>query len=151
MPGATDAVVLRWRSSLRSWPKTAQAYVASAITTGTAACFCSAPTLSEERKVPPRYSRRSEQAMRGVDPTDSFVWMKRPSSFVRRVHDYAVMERTADAVVMPRTRAGAMSARGPAGKSPTPWSGNVHHGDVISHKTEKQLRLRRIRPGLPSA
>ncbi|SUY94623.1 mannose-1-phosphate guanylyltransferase [Citrobacter braakii] len=25
--------------------------------------------------------------------------------------------------------------------------GNVHHGDVISHKTEKQLRVCRIRPG----
>lgn len=52
--------------------------------------------------------------------------------------DYAVMERTADAVVMP------MSAGwSDVGSRSSLWEisahtaeGNVHHGDVISHKTE---------------
>lgn len=44
VPGATDAVALRWRSSLRSrgW-KPLRPTSPAAITTGTAACFCSAP------------------------------------------------------------------------------------------------------------
>ena len=63
--------------------------------------------------------------------------------------DYAVMERTADAVVMPMN-----AGWSDVGSWSSLWEisahtaeGNVHHGDVISHKTEKQLRVCRIWPG----
>ncbi len=52
--------------------------------------------------------------------------------------DYAVMERTADAVVMPMdagwSDVGSWSSLWEI-SAHTP-EGNVHHGDVISHKTE---------------
>lgn len=78
--------------------------------------------------------------MRGVDPDLDFIRVDEEAFLAcpEESIDYAVMERTADAVVMPMdagwSDVGSWSSLWEI-SAHTP-EGNVHHGDVISHKTE---------------
>ena len=110
-------------------------------TTGTAVCSCSAPVATGRAgKISPGYLKRLRKAMAVVDPDLDFIRVDEEAFLAcpEESIDYAVMERTADAVVVPmdagwsdvgsRSSLWEISAHTP--------EGNVHHGDVISHKTE---------------
>ncbi len=110
-------------------------------TTGTAVCSCSAPVATGRAgKIPSGYLKRLRKAMAVVDPDLDFIRVDEEAFLAcpEESIDYAVMERTADAVVVPmdagwsdvgsRSSLWEISAHTP--------EGNVHHGDVISHKTE---------------
>ncbi|MDU5715947.1 MAG: mannose-1-phosphate guanyltransferase [Citrobacter freundii] len=111
--------------------ETAQAYVANGDYYWNSGMFLfrAGRYLEELKKYRPDILQACENAMSAVDPDLDFIrvdeqaFLDCPEESV----DYAVMERTADAVVMPMN----------AGWSDVgSWSSNVHHGDVISHKTE---------------
>ncbi len=96
--------------------------------------------LEELKKFRPDILAACEQAMRGVDPDLDFIRVDEEAFLAcpEESIDYAVMERTADAVVMPMdagwSDVGSWSSLWEI-SAHTP-GGNVHHGDVISHKTE---------------
>lgn len=96
--------------------------------------------LEELKKFRPDILAACEQAMRGVDPDLDFIRVDEEAFLAcpEESIDYAVMERTADAVVMPMdagwSDVGSWSSLWEI-SAHTP-EGNVHHGDVISHKTE---------------
>lgn len=122
--------------------ETAQAYVASGDYYWNSGMFLfrAGRYLEELKKFRPDILAACEQAMRGVDPDLDFIRVDEEAFLAcpEESIDYAVMERTADAVVMPMdagwSDVGSWSSLWEI-SAHTP-EGNVHHGDVISHKTE---------------
>ena len=96
--------------------------------------------LEELRKYRPDILSACEKAMAVVDPDLDFIRVDEEAFLAcpEESIDYAVMERTADAVVVPMdagwSDVGSWSSLWEI-SAHTP-EGNVHHGDVISHKTE---------------
>ncbi len=88
VPGATDAVAFEVAQFVeKPGLETAQAYVASGDYYWNSGMFLfrAGRYLEELKKFRPDILAACEQAMRGVDPIlTSFVWMKRPSSPVRK-------------------------------------------------------------------
>ena len=96
--------------------------------------------LEELRKYRPVIFDACENAMSMADPDLDFVRVDEEAFLAcpEESVDYAVMEHTADAVVMPMN-----AGWSDVGSWSSLWEisahtaeGNVHHGDVISHKTE---------------
>lgn len=96
--------------------------------------------LEELKKYRPDILEACEQAMSTVDPDLDFIRVDEQAFLAcpEESVDYAVMEHTADAVVMPMN-----AGWSDVGSWSSLWEisahtaeGNVHHGDVISHKTE---------------
>ena len=96
--------------------------------------------LEELRKYRPDIFDACENAMSMADPDLDFVRVDEEAFLAcpEESVDYAVMEHTADAVVMPMN-----AGWSDVGSWSSLWEisahtaeGNVHHGDVISHKTE---------------
>ncbi|NBC98913.1 mannose-1-phosphate guanyltransferase [Atlantibacter hermannii] len=96
--------------------------------------------LEELEKYRPDIMAVCQQAMETVDPDLDFVRINEEAflSCPDESIDYAVMEHTDDAVVVPMNAGwsdvGSWSSLWEI-SSRTP-EGNVHHGDVISHRTE---------------
>ena len=96
--------------------------------------------LEELQKYRPDILSACEKAMNVVDPDLDFIRVDEAAFLAcpEESIDYAVMERTADAVVVPMdagwSDVGSWSSLWEI-SAHTP-EGNVHHGDVISHKTE---------------
>ncbi|EJE9249212.1 mannose-1-phosphate guanylyltransferase/mannose-6-phosphate isomerase, partial [Salmonella enterica] len=143
VPGATDAVAFEVAQFVeKPGLKTAQAYVASGDYYWNSGMFLfrAGRYLEELKKFRPDILAACEQAMRGVDPDLDFIRVDEEAFLAcpEESIDYAVMERTADAVVMPMdagwSDVGSWSSLWEI-SAHTP-EGNVHHGDVISHKTE---------------
>ncbi len=136
--------LLRWRQFVEEARglETAQAYVASGDYYWNSGMFLfrAGRYLEELKKFRPDILAACEQAMRGVDPDLDFIRVDEEAFLAcpEESIDYAVMERTADAVVMPMdagwSDVGSWSSLWEI-SAHTP-EGNVHHGDVISHKTE---------------
>ncbi|EIE0350829.1 mannose-1-phosphate guanyltransferase, partial [Salmonella enterica] len=143
VPGATDAVAFEVAQFVeKPGLETAQAYVASGDYYWNSGMFLfrAGRYLEELKKFRPDILAACEQAMRGVDPDLDFIRVDEEAFLAcpEESIDYAVMERTADAVVMPMdagwSDVGSWSSLWEI-SAHTP-EGNVHHGDVISHKTE---------------
>ncbi|ECC6874097.1 mannose-1-phosphate guanyltransferase [Salmonella enterica] len=143
VPGATDAVAFEVAQFVeKPGLETAQAYVASGDYYWNSGMFLfrAGRYLEELKKFRPNILAACEQAMRGVDPDLDFIRVDEEAFLAcpEESIDYAVMERTADAVVMPMdagwSDVGSWSSLWEI-SAHTP-EGNVHHGDVISHKTE---------------
>ncbi|EBK5821070.1 mannose-1-phosphate guanylyltransferase/mannose-6-phosphate isomerase, partial [Salmonella enterica] len=143
VPGATDAVAFEVAQFVeKPGLETAQAYVASGDYYWNSGMFLfrAGRYLEELKKFRPDILAACEQAMRGVDPDLDFIRVDEEAFLAcpQESIDYAVMERTADAVVMPMdagwSDVGSWSSLWEI-SAHTP-EGNVHHGDVISHKTE---------------
>ncbi|CDH34421.1 mannose-1-phosphate guanyltransferase [Xenorhabdus bovienii] len=96
--------------------------------------------LEELKKYRPDILDACEKAMSTVDPDLDFIRVDEEAFLAcpEESIDYAVMEHTEDAVVMPMdagwSDVGSWSSLWEI-SAHTP-EGNVHHGDVISHKTE---------------
>ena len=122
--------------------ETAQAYVASGEYYWNSGMFLfrAGRYLEELRKYRPDILSACEKAMAVVDPDLDFIRVDEEAFLAcpEESIDYAVMERTADAVVVPMdagwSDVGSWSSLWEI-SAHTP-EGNVHHGDVISHKTE---------------
>ena len=122
--------------------ETAQAYVASGEYYWNSGMFLfrAGRYLEELEKYRPDILRACEKAMAVVDPDLDFIRVDEEAFLAcpEESIDYAVMERTADAVVVPMdagwSDVGSWSSLWEI-SAHTP-EGNVHHGDVISHKTE---------------
>ncbi|QIU89592.1 mannose-1-phosphate guanylyltransferase [Yokenella regensburgei] len=121
---------------------TAQAYVASGEYYWNSGMFLfrAGRYLEELNKFRPDIYGACEQAMAVVDPDLDFIRVDEAAFLAcpEESVDYAVMERTADAVVVPMD-----AGWSDVGSWSSLWEishhtaeGNVHHGDVISHKTE---------------
>ena len=122
--------------------ETAQAYVASGDYYWNSGMFLfrAGRYLEELKKYRPDILEACENAMSTVDPDLDFIRVDEQAFLAcpEESVDYAVMERTADAVVMPMN-----AGWSDVGSWSSLWEisahtaeGNVHHGDVISHKTE---------------
>ena len=124
---------------------TAQAYVASGEYYWNSGMFLfrAGRYLEELKKFRPDILDACEKAMANIDPDLDFVrvdeaaFLACPDESI----DYAVMEKTADAVVVPMD-----AGWSDVGSWSSLWEistknqqGNVHHGDVISHDTEKSF------------
>lgn len=122
--------------------ETAQAYVASGEYYWNSGMFLfrAGRYLEELEKYRPDILSACEKAMAVVDPDLDFIRVDEEAFLAcpEESIDYAVMERTADAVVVPMdagwSDVGSWSSLWEI-SAHTP-EGNVHHGDVISHKTE---------------
>ncbi|STQ10720.1 mannose-1-phosphate guanylyltransferase [Enterobacter cloacae] len=122
--------------------ETAQAYVASGEYYWNSGMFLfrAGRYLEELQKYRPDILSACEKAMNVVDPDLDFIRVDEAAFLAcpEESIDYAVMERTADAVVVPMdagwSDVGSWSSLWEI-SAHTP-EGNVHHGDVISHKTE---------------
>ncbi|MDY0973018.1 mannose-1-phosphate guanyltransferase [Siccibacter turicensis] len=121
---------------------TAQAYVASGEYYWNSGMFLfrAGRYLEELGKYRPDILEACERAMSTVDPDLDFIRVDEEAFLAcpEESIDYAVMEKTADAVVVPMdagwSDVGSWSSLWEI--SPRTPEGNVHHGDVISHKTE---------------
>lgn len=122
--------------------ETAQAYVASGDYYWNSGMFLfrAGRYLEELKKYRSDILEACENAMSTVDPDLDFIRVDEQAFLAcpEESVDYAVMERTADAVVMPMN-----AGWSDVGSWSSLWEisahtaeGNVHHGDVISHKTE---------------
>ncbi len=122
--------------------ETAQAYVASGDYYWNSGMFLfrAGRYLEELKKYRPDILEACENAMSTVGPDLDFIRVDEQAFLAcpEESVDYAVMERTADAVVMPMN-----AGWSDVGSWSSLWEisahtaeGNVHHGDVISHKTE---------------
>lgn len=122
--------------------ETAQAYVTSGDYYWNSGMFLfrAGRYLEELKKYRPDILEACENAMSTVDPDLDFIRVDEQAFLAcpEESVDYAVMERTADAVVMPMN-----AGWSDVGSWSSLWEisahtaeGNVHHGDVISHKTE---------------
>jgi mannose-1-phosphate guanylyltransferase len=121
--------------------ETAQAYVASGEYYWNSGMFLfrAGRYLEELRKYRPDILSACEKRwMWWTRISTLSAWMKAFLACPEESIDYAVMERTADAVVVPMdagwSDVGSWSSLWEI-SAHTP-EGNVHHGDVISHKTE---------------
>ena len=125
--------------------ETAQAYVASGDYYWNSGMFLfrAGRYLEELKKYRPDILEACENAMSTVDPDLDFIRVDEQAFLAcpEESVDYAVMERTADAVVMPMN-----AGWSDVGSWSSLWEisahtaeGNVHHGDVISHKTESMV------------
>ncbi|EKU4728828.1 mannose-1-phosphate guanyltransferase [Citrobacter freundii] len=122
--------------------ETAQAYVANGDYYWNSGMFLfrAGRYLEELEKYRPDILEACVNAMSTVDPDLDFIRVDEQAFLAcpEESVDYAVMERTADAVVMPMN-----AGWSDVGSWSSLWEisahtaeGNVHHGDVISHKTE---------------
>lgn len=154
VPGATDAVAFEVAQFVeKPGLETAQAYVASGDYYWNSGMFLfrAGRYLEELKKFRPDILAACEQAMRGVDPDLDFIRVDEEAFLAcpEESIDYAVMERTVDAVVMPMdagwSDVGSWSSLWEI-SAHTP-EGNVHHGDVISHKTENSYVYAESGPG----
>ncbi|STQ60627.1 mannose-1-phosphate guanylyltransferase [Pseudescherichia vulneris] len=122
--------------------ETAQAYVASGEYYWNSGMFLfrAGRYLDELKRFRPDILEACENAMRTLDPDLDFIRVDEEAFLAcpEESVDYAVMEKTADAVVVPMdagwSDVGSWSSLWEI--SPHTPEGNVHHGDVISHKTE---------------
>jgi len=122
--------------------ETAQAYVSSGEYYWNSGMFLfsAGRYLEELNKFRPDIYSACQQAMSVVDPDLDFIRVDEAAFLAcpEESVDYAVMERTADAVVVPMD-----AGWSDVGSWSSLWEisnhtaeGNVHHGDVISHKSE---------------
>ena len=142
-PGNTDALAFEVAQFVEKPNlETAQAYVACGEYYWNSGMFLfrAGRYLEELGKYRPDILSACEKAMDITDPDLDFIRVDEEAflSCPDESIDYAVMERTADAVVVPMdagwSDVGSWSSLWEISNR-TP-EGNVHHGDVISHKTE---------------
>ncbi|WP_196210786.1 mannose-1-phosphate guanyltransferase [Citrobacter sp. Res13-Sevr-PEB04-36] len=142
-PATTDALAFAVAQFVEKPDQdTAAAYVASGDYYWNSGMFLfrAGSYLEELRRFRPDILSACEKAMSTVDPDLDFIRVDEEAFLAcpEESVDYAVMEHTADAVVMPMD-----AGWSDVGSWSSLWEisahtaeGNVHHGDVISHKTE---------------
>ncbi|MBV8041270.1 mannose-1-phosphate guanyltransferase [Pluralibacter sp.] len=142
-PGANDALAFEVAQFVEKPNlEAAQAYVSSGEYYWNSGMFLfsAGRYLEELNKFRPDIYSACQQAMSVVDPDLDFIRVDEAAFLAcpEESVDYAVMERTADAVMVPMD-----AGWSDVGSWSSLWEisnhtaeGNVHHGDVISHKSE---------------